>query len=154
MAKLSDTKIRAAKAKGKPYKLFDQDGLFLIVHPSGGRWWRQRYRWAGKEQLLSLGTYPEVTLAQARDKGAAVRAQVANGIDPSAERQQRKASQLEGAGRTYKVVALGWLERTSKGREWTVDHTQRVRRRLEINFFPYVGRKPIADVTDDDILVS
>jgi hypothetical protein len=70
--KLSNTKIRGAKPKGKPYKLFDADGLFLIVHPNGGRWWRQRYYLAGKEQLLSLGTYPEITLAEAREKGAII----------------------------------------------------------------------------------
>jgi integrase len=152
MPKLSDTKIRSAKPKEKPYKLYDGDGLLLIVTPEGSRWWRQRYHFAGKEQSLSIGVYPQTTLAEAREKGAALRKQVANGINPSTDRQQRKAEQLEAAARTYKVVAAEWLERTSKARKWTTDHSERVRRRLEVHFFPWLARKSIAEVTEDDII--
>lgn len=152
MPKLSDTKIRAAKPKEKPYKLFDAEGLFLIVHPKGGRWWRQRYFWAGKEQLLSLGTYPEISLSSAREKSDAVRKQVANGVNPSADRQEQKVARLEAAGRTYKIVALEWIEKTAKARKWTADHALRTTRRFEVHFFPWLGHKDIAEVTDDDIL--
>ena len=81
MPRLSDTSIRAARPRPKPYKLFDIEGLYLIIQPSGARWWRQRYRWAGKEKLLSIGTYPEIPLAIARKRGEAVRQQVALGQD-------------------------------------------------------------------------
>ncbi len=152
MPRLSDTKIRAARPKEKPYKLFDTDGLFLIVHPKGGRWWRQRYFWAGKEQLLSLGTYPEVALATAREKGDQIRKQVANGVDPSAQRTEQKVERRSAAGRAFKAIALEWLEKTSTARKWTADHTERVRRRFETHFFPWLGHKDIREVTDDEIL--
>jgi hypothetical protein len=139
MPKVSDTKIRAAKPKEKPYKLFDAEGLFLIVHPNGGRWWRRRYYLAGKEQFLSLGTYPEITLAEAREKGAIIRKQVAHGANPSAERQQRKIARRDAVASTYKAVALEWLEKTSKARQWSVDHSQRTLRRFDVHFFPWLG---------------
>jgi len=152
VAKLSDTRIRGIKPRAKRFKLFDGEGLFLIVTPQGGRWWRQRYRWAGKEQSLSLGTYPETSLAQARDKGGAVRSQAANGIDPSAERQQATVTRRESATHTYKAIALDWLQRTSNIRKWTPDHTDRVRRRLDVHFFPWLARKFVGDVTEEDII--
>ena len=152
MPKLSDTKIRAAKSREKPYKLFDSYGLFLIVHPKGGRWWRQRYQWAGKEQLLSLGTYPDVGLAAARNRSEEIRKQVANRVDPSADRQEQKAAQRAAGESTYKAVFLEWLEKTGKARKWTEDHVERVKRRFEVHFHPWLGSKPIAEVSDDDIM--
>jgi hypothetical protein len=152
VAKLSDTRIRGIKPRAKRFKLFYGEGLFLIVTPQGGPWWRQRYRWAGKEQSLSLGTYPETSLAQARDKGGAVRSQAANGIDPSAERQQATVTRRESATHTYKAIALDWLQRTSNIRKWTSDHTERVRRRLDVHFFPWLARKFVGDVTEEDII--
>jgi Arm DNA-binding domain len=92
MPKLSDTKIRGAKPRAKPFKLYDEEGLFLIVTPSGGRWWRLRYYWHGKEQLLSVGTYPEIDLATARDRRDDVRALVARGVNPSEHRQEQKTA--------------------------------------------------------------
>jgi len=152
MAKLSDTKLRNAKPRERPYKLFDSDGLFVIVTPNGGRWWRQRYRWAGKEQLLSLGTYPEVSLAAARERSGEIRKQVANEIDPSASRQEEKAARRSAAETTYKAIFREWLAETGKARKWTADHIERVDRRFEVHFHPWLGPKPIADVTDDDVL--
>lgn len=152
MPKLSDSKIRSAKHRDKPYKLFDSEGLFLIVHPKGGRWWRQRYYWGGKEQLLSLGTYPEVGLAAARERGEEVRKQVANGVDPSADRRQQKVARRSAGETTYRSVFLEWLEKTGKARKWTGDHVERVKRRFEVHFHPWLGPKPIAHVTDDDVM--
>jgi integrase len=152
MPKLSDTKIRNAKAREKPYKLFDVEGLFLLVHPKGGRWWRQRYHWSGKEQLLSLGTYPEVTLALARSKSEAVRKLIAAGVNPSDQREKEKVERAEAAERTFKAVAADWLEKTSTARGWTSDHTERCRRRLEVHFTPWLGRKDVRDIADDDVV--
>lgn len=150
MPKLSDTKIRAAKPRQKPYKLFDTDGLFLIVHQNGGRWWRQRYRWAGKEQLLSLGTYPEISLTAARERSAAIRKQVANDIDPSADRKTKKAALIDAKANTFKAVSLAWHAKFKA--KWEAHHAERVLQRLSDNVFPWIGAKPIRDVTSADIL--
>jgi hypothetical protein len=148
MPKLSDTRIRAAKPRQKPYKLFDTEGLFLVVAPSGGRWWRQRYRLAGKEQLLSLGVYPEVGLADARERSAAVRKQIANAIDPSVDRKAKRVAQLNAKANTFKTVALDWHKKFSPG--WTPRHAKRVLRRLEMHVFSKMGEKAIRDVTGGD----
>lgn len=152
MPKLTDTKIRNAKPRGTPFKLYDADGLFLIITPAGGRWWRQRYFWQGKEQLLSLGTYPEIDLATARDRRDDVRKLIARNINPSTARQEEKAAQLAAADRSYETVSLAWLEHTAKFKGWTEDHVERVKRRQEVHFFPWLGRKNVADVTDDEVL--
>jgi integrase len=152
MPKLTDTKIRNAKPRAKPFKIYDTEGLFLIVTPLGGRWWRQRYRWQGKEQLLSFGTYPEIDLATARQRRDEVRAQVARGVNPSAHRQEQKAAQRNASERAYEPVALEWLAHTAKFKDWTEDHVERVKRRQEVHFFPWLGRKNVADVTDDEVL--
>jgi integrase len=152
MPRLSDTKIRSAKPAEKPFKLYDSEGLYLIVTPNGSRWWRQRYRWERREQTLSLGTYPEVALADARTRGAALRKQIANGINPSTERQGQKLAQRTAAERSYKAILEEWLPKTAVARKWTADHLERVRRRFEVHFIPWLGRKEISSVTDDDIL--
>jgi integrase len=153
MAKLSDTKIRTAKPKPKPFKLYDADGLYLIVQPNGSRWWRQRYHWAEREQTLSLGTYPDIALTDARARSAALRRQVANGINPSTERQEQKVARRTAATRTYQAIAIEeWLPKMALARKWTPEHTERVRRRFEVHFLPWLGKKDISEVTDDDVL--
>ena len=124
---------------------FDSDPSLQLSIP-------QRYQWGGKEQLLSLGTYPEVSLATARERGDAVRKQVANDVNPSVNRQAQKVAPLDAPNRTYKAVALDWFARTSKARNWTENHTERVKRRFEAHFFTWLGAKDIGDVTDDDFL--
>ncbi len=150
--RLSDTKIRGAKPRGKPFKLYDEDGLFLIVTPTGGRWWRVRYYWHGREQLLSVGTYPEISLATARERRDGARALVRQGTNPSAARQQQKAAQRDASANTFKPVSLAWLEQTAAVRKWTSDHTERVNRRLEVHAWPWLGSKPVAAVTEDDLV--
>ena len=152
MPKLSDTKIRAAKPRLRPYKLFDQDGLYVLVTPAGGRWWRQRYRWGGKEKLLSLGVYPEIELATARERSAEIRKQVANGIDPGAVRIERKVAQAAAGETTFKAITLEWIANMLKARGLSPDHIERTTRRFEVHLFPWIGHKAIASVTDDDVL--
>lgn len=89
---LSDTVIKSAKPKDKPYKLADSGGMYLEIAPRGGKWWRLKYRSAGKEKRISLGTYPDVSLKDAREKRDAARKQIAAGIDPSQHRQAQKAA--------------------------------------------------------------
>lgn len=150
--KLSDTKIRKAKPRAKPFKLYDEGGLYLIIAPNGGRWWRCRYHWGGREQLLSAGVYPEVGLATARARRDALRVQIANGINPSAARATEKAAQRDAAERSFKAIAARWLHQTATLRKWTADHVERVRRRQEVHFYPWLGKKNVAEVTDDDVL--
>jgi hypothetical protein len=101
MATLSETRIRAAKSKERPYKLFDKRGLFLLVTPSGGRLWRLRYRIGALEKLISLGAYPDVTLKRAREKRDEARRLIADDIDPSAQRKAQRAALLD----TFEGVA-------------------------------------------------
>jgi integrase len=151
MPKLTDTKIRNTKPRAKSFKLYDSDGLFLIVKPTGGRWWRLKYFFQGKELLLSLGVYPEIDLATARARRDSAKAQLSRGVNPSADRQAEKAAQKDSAGRSYQAVSLQWLELTEKARKWTPDHVERVRRRQEVYFWPWLGKKPVADITEDQV---
>lgn len=147
---LTDTKARNAKPKDKQYKLFDSDGLFLLVVPSGGKWWRFKYRFDGKERLLSLGTYPEVSLAQARGRREASRKQVADGIDPSQARKALKAARLQDEN-TFEVVAREWHVKFSP--TWTPGHAQTILSRLEKNVFPWMGKRPIIDIKPPELLM-
>src|SRR5690242_21540688 len=103
---LTDTAIRSAKPRTKPFKLFDGGGLYLEVGPAGGKWWRWKYRYGGKEKRLSFGVYPDVSLKSAREKRDAARQQLAAGIDPG---QARKAGKLAQAGaESFEAIAREW----------------------------------------------
>jgi integrase len=151
MAKLSDAHLRGLKPRKKPYKVYDSDGVFMIVRPDGARWWRQRYRWKGKEQTLSLGVYPDIGLAEARARGAAMRQKVAQDVNPSAVRQEAKLAALTAAERTFKAIASEWLSQTAEALKWTPDHQERVRRRRETYFDPWIGRKDVREITQEEI---
>ena len=112
MATLSDTRIRTAKARERPYKLFDERGLFLLVTPAGGRLWRLRYRMAGVEKLLALGVYPDVPLKRAREKRDEARRLIADGIDPNAQRKAERGAQAQ----TFEAVAAEWLDAAEANR--------------------------------------
>ncbi|MBX9641568.1 MAG: Arm DNA-binding domain-containing protein, partial [Mycobacteriaceae bacterium] len=105
---LTDTAIRNAKPGAKPAKLFDERGLFLLVTPAGGKWWRLKYRFDNKEKLLSLGTYPDVSLKDARGRRDAARKLLADGIDPGENRKAVKATKVERAANSFEVVAREW----------------------------------------------
>jgi hypothetical protein len=105
MPTLTETRIRAARPAEKPYKVFDERGLFMLVTPSGGRLWRLRYRHGGVEKLLAIGAYPDVSLKRAREKRDDARKLLADGIDPSAKRRAEKEQQVN----TFEAVAREWL---------------------------------------------
>jgi integrase len=138
--------IRNARPHAKPYKLADGDGLALLVNPNGSKWWRLRYRFAGREKMVSLGVYPEVGLKQARERRLAARRLVADGIDPSAKRQAERISQ----DNTFEAIAREWLAMQAK--KLSAGTLGRERDRLEDFVFPYLGRRPIAQVTAPDLL--
>ncbi len=154
---LTDVAIRTAKPKDKPYKLFDGGGLFLLVTPSkkgnlppahGGKWWRFKYRFGGKEKLLSFGTYPEISLSSAREKREAARKQVAEGIDPGVFRKVEKAQQ-SGEG-NFESVAREWIELKSPA--WSPSHTEKTISILKRDVFPYIGSRPIGEITTPEML--
>ena len=134
----TNTTVRNAKPEAKPRKLFDERGLFLLVSPNGSKWWRFKYRFNGKEKLLSLGVYPDVSLKDARERRDDARKLVANGVDPS---ENRKAEKLaRGGGNCFEVVAREWYAKYSTN--WSADHGGRIIRRLERDIFPWIGGKP------------
>jgi integrase len=145
---LTDTAIRNAKydSGGKSKQtLSDAGGLYLELAASGGKWWRLAYRVGGKRKLLSLGTYPAVSLADARDRRDEAKKLLARGIDPSAHRQAAKREAAGRAANSFEAVAREWYSK--QAHTWVPHHASDVLRRLEANLFPEIGNKPIADIT-------
>jgi len=133
----------------KIYKLFDGHGLYLQIAPTGGKWWRVKYRLRGREQCLSLGTFPAVALKAARQRCEELRAKPASGVDPAAERRLAK-QQLRMKDESLEVIAREWYATFS--RNWAPTHGDRVLRRLETYVFPWIGKIPIREVTAMNVL--
>ncbi|AIP04963.1 tyrosine-type recombinase/integrase [Burkholderia pseudomallei] len=148
---LTDTAIRNAKPADKPVRLFDGGGLYLEIAPSGGKWWRLKYRFGGKEKRYSLGVYPEVTLATARKKRDEAREKLAAGIDPGEAKKAEKRASLLAAAHSFEVVARGWMNE----RKTTVEPAQHAKTlaRMENDVFPWLGKRPIAEIDAPEILV-
>ena len=145
---LTDTAVRAAKPQVKARKLFDGGGLYLEISPAGGKWWRWKYRFGGKEKRISLGVYPDISLKLARERRDAVRQQLAAGIDPG---QARKAQKFTLAGaKSFEAIAREWHMKFSAG--WVPSHSGRILRRLENDLFPWLGKRPVADITAPELL--
>lgn len=147
---LTDIKVRQAKPSAKTQKLSDSQGLFLQISPSGGKWWRLAYRYLGKQKLLSLGTYPAVSLADARQRRDEAKKLLANGVDPADNRKATKLSRQERAANSFEAVAREWHAKFSA--TWSTNHGDRIIRRLENDIFPWLGDKPIADITPPTLL--
>ncbi len=147
---LTDTEVRNAKPKAKQYKLFDGKGLFLLVSPNGSKGWRLKYRYTGKEKLISLGPYPELSLADARSKLIELRASLAGGKDPSLIRKAENKEKRERQEQTFKWLAGEWFaKKTANLAESTRDMTKR---RLDVDVYPTIGGIPVADITPKMIL--
>lgn len=147
---LTDVIIRNSKPKDKTYKLSDEKGMYLEISPSGGKWWRLKYRIDGKEKRISLGTYPEVSLKDARDRRDEARKLLAQQIDPSESRKATKASRVAKNANSFEVVAREWHAKYSAN--WTQSHGSRLLVRLEKDVFPWLGDRPIADITAPEVL--
>lgn len=141
---------QAAQPKEKPYKLSDGGGMYLEVMPNGSKYWRLKYRWLGKEKRLAFGVFPEVTLAEAREKREETRKLLAKGIDPSAAKRQEKRQSIIDENNTFQSAALEWME-IQKDR-WTPGYYQKTLRRMEMHIFPYVGNRPISQITPPELL--
>lgn len=147
---LTDREIRSVKPSKKPRKLFDWGGLYLEVSPAGGKWWRLKFRFDGKEKRLSLGVYPDVTLKDARDRREEARKLLANGIDPSENRKSQRAAQADRSTNSLEVVAREWFAKFS--RTWSAGHRARIVRQFERDIFPWIGQRPIADISAPEVL--
>jgi integrase len=144
--RLNDTVVRNTKPAAKPIKLSDGDGLYLLIQPRGSRWWRMKYFFRGTEKMLSVGVYPEVSLKQARQRRAAIREQVANGVDPSAKRKaEKKADSI-----TFELVAREWCGKRKA--LWSEAYADGVVARFEQDIFPLIGRRPIRELDAADFL--
>ncbi|HEC75412.1 MAG TPA: DUF4102 domain-containing protein [Methylophaga aminisulfidivorans] len=153
------TDIKVKKAKGgitpdgretsKRYKMGDSRGLYLEVSPNGGKWWRLKYRFDGKEKRLSLGVYPDISLKDARERREELRRQIANGIDPAIVRKEEK--EIAADKNCFETVAREWHSKFSAN--WTEGHTNRTLIRIENDVFPWLGKRNINEITSPDLLV-
>ena len=121
---LTDKSIRSARHSDKAVRLFDGGGLYLEFAPKGGKWWRLKYRFGGKEKRFSLGVYPHVTLKQARERRDEAKKLLANGIDPSVQRKASNAAVTERAANSFEAIAREWF--ASFSRKWVKGHSDKV----------------------------
>lgn len=149
---LTDTAIKTAKPAAKAIKMTDGDGLYLLIHPNGGKWWRFDYRFDGKRKTLSMGVYPEVSLRDARDRRDDARRKIANQIDPGEHRKANKNARADAVANSFETVAREWF--TKMLSTWTPDHADKIIKRLERDVFPWIGDKPIADLTAPAVLTT
>lgn len=145
---LTDIKVRSAKPQEKEYTLVDGDGMFLLIHPNGSKYWRFRFRFGGKQHLMAFGVYPETSLADARQKREEARKLVAAGIDPR-EHKRAVKEELAKEAITFESVARDWHASNQK---WSESHSARVLKSLEDNLFDAIGKRNIADLKTQDLL--
>jgi hypothetical protein len=146
---LSDTAIKNAKPKEKPFKLADEKGMFLLINPNRSKYFRFKYRVAGKEKGLSLGVYPDTSLKSAREKRDIARKQLADGINPAEIKKAVKQSSATSMANSFEVIAREWGQKKVVGWENTDNRSKRI---LERNIFPWLGGKPITELLPKDIL--
>lgn len=142
--------IRSAQPREKGYKLGDGKGLFLFIHPSGSKYWRLKYRFGGKEKSLSMGVFPEVSLKEARIRRDKARLLIAEGIDPSAKKQQEKLLRYEASDDSFQALAIDWYQR--KQSAWSDSHKARVNRLLHKDLFPWIGERPANEINPPELL--
>jgi integrase len=143
---LTDTVIRKAKTKDAAYRLSDGGGLYLSITSVGSKLWRWKYRFDGREKLMSFGSYPDVSLAQARESHSEARKLLATGVDPMAARKAEKAA-IENS---FQSVAARWMEHWQKGK--SPRHVDYVRRRMEVDILPCLGTRPIAEIEAPELV--
>lgn len=147
---LTAVALKNSKPASKPYKLADGQGMYLLVTPSGSRYWRLKYRVAGREKVLALGVFPDVPLAEARERREEARRMLRDGKDPSAQKQAAKRARKQAAGTTFRAIAQEWLKKQRN--VWDPGHADQVETSLENNVFPDLGDKPIAEIGAPELL--
>lgn len=159
MGKLTDKAVQAAQSREKQYGLPDGDGLSLIIRPNGTKFWWLRYRFGGKAKTLSIGVYPVISLKAARDRAFEAKKLLSSNIDPSAEKQavkaalvEQKQEQVQNAASEFEIVAREWFEKHRQSLKWEDNHSSKVIARLENDIFPWLGKRPIAEITAPELL--
>ena len=147
---LTVTEIKNTKPRDKTYRLFDGGGMYLEVSPKGGKWWRLKYRFNGKEKRLSLGVYPEISLKDARERRTDAKRLLADDIDPSEYRKANKSRSLEQSKNSFEAIAREWYLKFLP--TWVESHSARFLRGLEKDVFPWIGNKPITTITPPELL--
>jgi integrase len=142
---LTDVKIRSSQPKATPYKLFDREGLYLLIKPNGGKFWRYKYRFAGKEKALALGAYPTLSLAEARDLHLQARKALTLGNDPADAKRETKRLAILRREHSFESVAREWLEKQKH--TWTPGYSTAMEKRLKKNIFPRLGHRPISEIS-------
>lgn len=149
---LTDTQIKTLKPDVKPRKVADEKGLFLLLTPTGGKLWRLKFRFDGKEKLLALGSYPDVSLKDARTRRDEARKLLADGIDPAEERKAAKAARVVAVANNFEAIAREWFGKQASG--WADTHADKILQRLEKDVFPWLGSRPISGITPPDLLAT
>jgi hypothetical protein len=149
---LTNNEIKNAKARSKAYKLSDGDGLFLLISPNGSKYWRFKYRFNGKEKLLALGVYDQITLADARARRNKARELLTNEIDPGQLKQEGKRRGKIAAENSFESIAREWHAKFSV--KWTPKHSARILRQFEKEIFPWLGRRAITEITAPELLTA
>jgi integrase len=147
---LTDTEIKKTKAKEKAYSMGDGGGLYLWVKLTGGKLWRWSYRFDGKEKLMSLGKYPDVSLAQARERHSEARKLFATGVDPMAQRKAEKTAEKAAIENSFQSVAAQWLEHWQEGK--SPRHVEYIKRRMDADILPCLGPRPIAEIEAPELV--
>lgn len=147
---LKATTVEKLKPSTKAKKVYDERGLFLLINPTGSKLWRFKYRFNGKEKLLALGPYPEISLKEARNRREDARRLVANGIDPSAQRKAQKQVIGQNNSNTFETIGREWFLKFSP--PWSQSHLRRVERQLEKDLYPWIGNIPIEEVDAPSLL--
>ncbi|CZX29768.1 tyrosine-type recombinase/integrase [Enterobacter asburiae] len=148
--KLTARQVDTAKPKEKPYKLSDGAGLYLEVVTSGSRYWRLKYRYAGKEKRLAFAVYPEVSLAEAREKREAAKKVLAAGNDPGEVKKAEKIAQKLGFENTFEAIAREWHQ--VRADRWSLRYRDEIIDTFEKDVFPYIGKRPIAEIKPMELL--
>ncbi len=147
---LTAQEVKNKKATDKQYKVSDEKGLFLLVHPNGSKYWRMNYRYGGKQKTLALGVYPDISLADARGKRDDARSLIANGLDPSDIQRAKKVAQHQSQENSFKAIALEWIAKETG--KWSDSYTHKITRLLTKDIFPAIGSRPISEITPPDLL--
>lgn len=147
---LTDVVVRNAKTQAKPQKLTDGEGMYLYVIPSGGKYWRFQYRYAGKQKVLALGVYPDVSLADARERRTQARKVLAAGNDPAETKKEAKRLTILKSENTFEAIAREW--HGQRKHEWVASHAESVLTRLERHAFGKLGSRPITDISPPELL--
>lgn len=150
---LTDITIRTAKGAEKRQRLNDGAGLYLEISPAGGKWWRFKYRFDGSEKRLSLGVYPDVGLKNAKERRDELRRLLASGVDPGVHRKVQSAARVQRATDSFEAIGREWFAKFSSTK-WVKSHADKSIRRLEVDVFPWLGSKPIAEIIAPDVLAA